>query len=270
MKKDPTTQQTLQSRLRKLVAVILLAMAAFAATDGYFNEWKTSKRLLYWNRLELKEHNESTWHLTSRIDFRMIGIPDVRTITIPESLKVFDQPLRDSGYYRLYFRFSDTASVQLQKMYQTLSSLDTSRILQRTVEDAKKAFQNIQGLLGKSPAPVSDTTFVHTNDSSNQISQITLTMNPEDEAAFVIKKLFGSPQVILGVGIGMALSAGVDLLRGDAYCAIAKSDVFRTDSLKIGAYAGTWEGMPIDILWAMKKVEIQQPVHISSETTIDQ
>src|SRR4030067_1591852 len=100
MKKDLTNKQPLQYRLRKLLAVIILAMIAFAATDGYFNEWKTSKRLLYWNRLELKENKDSTRHLTARIDFRMIGIPEVRTNTIPESLRVFDQPLSDSGYYR--------------------------------------------------------------------------------------------------------------------------------------------------------------------------
>jgi hypothetical protein len=265
LKKDQTNKQPLRYWLRKLLAVILLAMIAFTVTDGYFNEWKTTKRLLYWNRLELKEHNDSTWRLTARIDFRLIGIPDVRTITVPESLIVFDQPLRDSGYYRLYFRLSDTASVQLQKMYQTLSSLDTSGILKRSLEDAKKAFQNIQVLLGTSPAPASDTAINYKSDSAKQFAQINLTLNTDNEAAFVVRKLLGTPQIILGVGIGMALSAGIDLLRGDAYCAFAKSDIFRTDSLKLGAYAGSWEGMPIDVLWAMKKIELQQSVNISNE-----
>jgi hypothetical protein len=259
VKKDSDKIKKPRTWPRKVISLLILALFAFAATDWYFNDWKTCRRLLYWNRLELKERNNIAWHLNSRIDFRMIGIPNVRTITNPDSLIVFDRPLRDSGYYRIYFRFSDTASAQLKKMYQTLSSFDTTGSLSRSVKDVLKTYQRIQVLFGVPPQSPDDTIIIPPRDTMKQSSaQINLALNQDDEATAVLKKLLGSPQVIAGIGIGMAFSAGIDLLRGDAYCAYAKTDAFRTDSLQLGAYAGKWEGLPIDILWAMKKVEVQQ------------
>ena len=257
MKKEQTDKKPPRTWHRKLVVVILFIVIAFAASDWYFNEWKTIKRVQHWNKLELKDRNDSTWQLKAHRDFQLIGIKDVRIITVTESLLVFDKPFRDSGYYRLYFRFSDTASVQLQKMYQKLLSLDTSGSLMRSVEETKRVYQNIQLLLGTTPTPSRDSSKIPARDSTKQISQANLKLGTDDEATLAIKKLFGTPQVVIGVGIGFAVSAGIDLLRGDAYCATSKNNVFRIDTIKIGARAGTWEGLPIDILWVLGKKEGQ-------------
>jgi len=257
LKKAKTKKEPSRFLLRKIAVMIFLALIGYTAADGYFNEWKQSRRLLHWNKLELKEHDDAGWQLVAHRDFQLIEIPDVRTITFAESLLVFDQPLCDSGYYRLYFRFSDTASGQLQKMVQTITSLDTAGILRKSVEDAKRAYQNFQHLFGTSPAPPRDTPVVRVKDSTKQLASLNLSIGPEDEATEAVKKLFGNSQVVLGLGIGIVVSAGVEMFRGDAYCAIAKSDIFRLDSLRLGAYAGRWEGMPIDILWAMKKKQQQ-------------
>jgi hypothetical protein len=42
-------------------------------------------------------------------------------------------------------------------------------------------------------------------------------------------------------------------LRGNAYVAISKDDVFRLDSVKVGSRVGKWEGLPIDILWVFAR-----------------
>lgn len=242
---------------RKLVAVLIFILTAFMASDAYFNEWRTFKRLWHLNTLELRERNSSVWHLKAKRDFQIIPIADVRTITTADSLVVFDKSYQDSGYYRLYFRSSDSISPQLQKMYQTLSKYDTAGTVLRSIEDTKRAYRNFQILLGMDSAFVKDSTRVPKTDSTKQTSRTSL--GDDDETSVAIKKILGSPQLILGVGAGLALSAGSDLLRGKAYCAIAKNDVFHIDSVKVGAKVGTWQGDSIDVIWALRKKELQLP-----------
>lgn len=258
MKKEVDDKQQHRTWPRKLIAILSLALIAFVASDGYFNQWKTIKRIWSWNTLELQGQNNLTWRLKAGQDFQLINISDVRTTVRAESLLVFDQPLRDSGYYRLYFRPSDSVSVHLQKMYRTLLSYDTAGTITRSIEDTKKAYHNIQLLFGLDSATARDSLVNRTSDTTKQLSHTSLSLGGDEETSVALKKLLGSPQVIVGVGIGIALSAGSDLLRGGAYCAIAKNDVFRIDSIKLGMRVGVWEGAPIDILWALKKKENKQ------------
>ncbi len=211
----------------------------------------------HWNTLVLRDQNNAMVRLKSKRDFQLIAISDVRTITIADSLTAFDKPYMESGYYRLYFRASDSASPELQKMVQALSKYDTAGNVLRSIEDTKRAYRNFQILLGMDSAFVSDTTRVRKIDSTKQTSRTS--MGDDDETSVAIKKILGSPQLILGVGVGIALSAGSDLLRGKAYCAIAKNDVFHIDSIKVGAKVGAWQGDSIDVLWALKKREQQPP-----------
>ena len=71
----------------------------------------------------------------------------------------------------------------------------------------------------------------------------------------VVRLLSRSPQVLVGLGIGIAASAGADLFEGRVYCAVSREDCFRLDRLKVGARVGAWEGKSIDILWAFGKVD---------------
>lgn len=258
MKKEVDNKQQHRTWPRKIIAILVLALIAFAASDGYFNEWRTIKRIWNWNTLELQGQNNSVWHLKAWHDFQLIKIPDVRTVTHTDSLLVFDQTLRDSGYYRLYFRPSDSASVHLQKMYRTLISYDTAGAITRSIEDTKKAYRNIQLFFGLDSATAHDSLVNRKSDTTKQLSHTSLSLGGDEETSVALKKLLGSPQVIVGVGIGIAISAGSDLLKGGAYCAIAKDDVFRIDSIKIGMRTGMWEGSPIDILWVLKKKDNKQ------------
>ncbi len=90
---------------------------------------------------------------------------------------------------------------------------------------------------------------------------------PSDEVVAVAKKLMSDPRVLAGVGIGIVASAGIDLLRGNAYLAYSKDDVFRLDTLKVGSRVGTWEGSPIDILWAFGKQDTSGGVKLWKDST---
>ena len=238
---------------RTVAAVVLFALIAFAGSDGYFNEWKTFRRLRYWNMLELKDRSDSTWQLTARRDFKLLSVADIRSITVPESLLAFDRPYRDSGFYRIYFRLSDTSSSRLQRMADILALVDTGRALSRSVDDAKRALRNLGELLGSPKQPARDIIPSAKRDTTEQLSRSSQSLGTEDEAIAIARKIAANPQVIIGLGLGVAASTGIEMLRGDAFCAIAKKDVFRVDSIKAGVRTGQWEGSPIDILWVLGK-----------------
>jgi hypothetical protein len=253
VKKDKS-QKPARTWPRTLAVLLAVIVIVFAAADAYFNGWKTITRLWNWNILELRENKTSVVHLKANRDFRIIPISDARTIADADSLAAFDKPYRESGYYRIYFRSSDSASAQLQKMYLALSKYDTSGAVLRSLEDTKRAFRNIQALLGIDSAHVRDTVARKT-DSTNRVSETSL--GEDDETSVAMRKILGTPQVILGVGVGLALSAGSDLLKGNAYCAVAENDVFHIDSIKVGAKVGTWQGDSIDVVWAFRKTANQ-------------
>jgi hypothetical protein len=201
----------------------------------------------------LRDRADQRWNLTAKRDFQIVKIGDVRAIVDTDSLLSFDRPYRDSGYYRLYFRSSDSSSKKLENMYQLLLTYDTAQTIKRTVEGAQRAYQNIQKILHPGSAAVRDTSVNVRKDSTIKYSLSDVSSGGGDEAMALAKKLVSDPRVLAGAGLGIVASAGIELLRGRAFVAFSKHDVFRLDSLKVGSRVGKWEGLPIDILWAFGK-----------------
>jgi hypothetical protein len=254
---DKKTDEEKLSRhlLRKIAAVLLFALIVVVLIDGYFSDWSLIRTLVALNTLELRDRADRPWELTERRDFQLVKIGDVRAIVDTDSLLQFDQPYRDSGYYRLYFRSSDSSSMKLEKMYQVLLSYDTAQTIKHTVEDARRAYQNLQRILHPGGPVVRDTATSTRKDSATKYSLSGVSSSGGDEAMAVARKIVSDPRVLAGAGIGIVASAGIELLRGSAFVAISKQDVFRLDSLKVGSRVGKWEGLPIDILWVFAKKE---------------
>jgi hypothetical protein len=242
-------QEPRTNRLQKAAAILLLALIVFVGSDAYFNHWSIVRTLVSLNTLQLKDKSGKSWDLLVRRDFQLMKVKDVRRVVNADSLVSFDQPYRDAGFYRLYFRNSDSSSVRLQRMYQALLSVDSSQTVKHTVEDAERAYRNLQRILHAVQSIPVDSGPHRQPDTTTKISKGDLALGSGDETASVIRKIVSNPSVIIGAGIGIAASAGVDLLRGDAYIAFSKENVFRFDSIAVGSQVGLWEGSPIDILW---------------------
>jgi hypothetical protein len=257
---DKEKQELAPNRLQKVAAILLLSVVAFVAIDGFFNNWGTMRGLLNLNALELRDENNGTWKLFARDDFKLIGIKNVQNLLIPDSLIAIDRPFRDAGYYRLYFRVSDSVSPKLQKMYQALLSADTGQTIKRTITDAQRAYQNLRLLLRINPASPRDSVSHLTSDSTSKFLKNDLTLGSGEEAASVLKKIVSNPEVLIGMGVGIVASAAIELLKGNAYLAVARNDVFRLDSLNVGTRAGKWEDAPIDILWVFAKEDTTRMV----------
>ncbi len=235
--------------LRKIAAVLLFALIAVVVIDGYFSDWSLFRTLLALNTLELRDSSDTPWDLRAGRDFQLVRVGDVRAVLDTDSLLLFDRPYRDSGYYRLYFRSSDSSSAKLARMYQALLSYDTTQTIKHTVEDAQRAYQNLQRILHPGSVVRRDSAVTGRKDSVLTYALNDVSSDGGDEAVAVAKKIASDPRVIAGAGIGIVASAGIELLRGNAFVAVSKQDVFRVDSLKVGSRVGKWEGMPIDILW---------------------
>lgn len=280
--KEPETakeeeQKPRSNRLQKATAILLLALIVFVGIDGYFNKWSIVRTLANLNTLQLKDTSGKVWELTARQDFQILRVNDIRRIVNTDSLFAFDQPYRDAHFYRLYFRNSDSSSARLQRLYQTLLSVDSSQTIRHTVEDAERAYRNLQWILHPGQAVAPDSSGTVGRDSSKKISRGDLALGSGDETESVVRKYVSSPQVLLGAGLGIVASAGIDLLRGDAFVAYSKDDAFHLDSLSLGSQVGMWEGSPIDILWAFapqdslmdRKTEESRMTKDSSKTRED-
>jgi hypothetical protein len=236
--------------LRKTTAILLLALIAFVGIDAYFNNWSIVRTLVSLNTLQLKDKSGRAWDLLARRDFQILRVKDVQRLVNGDSLLSIDRCYRDSGFYRLYFRNSDSSSAKMQRMYQAFLKLDTAQTVRHTIEDAKRAYRNLRFLLHPGQSMPGDSVSPAQRDSSKAVSKGDLALGSGDETSAVIRKFVSNPQVLMGAGIGIVAMAGVDLLRGDAYVAYSKEDVFRLDSIAVGTRVGSWEGSPIDILWA--------------------
>ena len=237
------------NRLQKATAILLLALLVFIGLDAYFNNWSIVRTLVSLNTLQLKDKSGKTWDLLARRDFQIVKISNVQRVVRTDSLIDFDKPYQQAGYYRLYFRQSDSSSARLQRMYQALLSIDSAQTIKRTVDDAERAYQNLKHLLHRNQPMSGDSSKRELRDSAAQFSKGDLALGAGNETAVMVRRFVSSPQVLVGAGIGIVASAGVDLLRGDAFVAYSKDDVFRVDSLLIGSQVGRWEGSPIDIVW---------------------
>jgi hypothetical protein len=246
-------QEPVSSPLQKAATILLFALIVFLVVDAYFNDWSFVRSLASLNTLELSDTSGGSWDLIARRDFQLVRIKSGQNILSADSLLVFDQPYRDAGYYRLYFRNSDSSSARLQRMYQTLLRTDSTQVIKRTVEDAQRAYLNLRKILHANRPALADTSAHGNPDSLLQVAKSDLALGTGTETSIIVRRIVSNPQVLVGVGIGIAASAGVDLLKGDVFLALAKEDVYRLDSLKVGTRVGRWEGSPIDILWAFAK-----------------
>lgn len=238
------------NRLQKATAILLLALLVFIGLDAYFNNWSIVRTLVSLNTLQLKDTSGNTWDLLAGHDFQILRISNVQRVVRTDSLIALDKPYQEAGYYRLYFRRSDSSSARLQRMYQALLSIDSAQTIKHAVDGAERAYQNLQHLLHGTQAIRPDTGTERNPDSTFQVAKNDMALAAGNETAIVIRRFVSSPQVLIGAGIGIVASAGVDLLRGDAFIAYSKENVFRLDSLAVGSQIARWEGSPIDILWA--------------------
>jgi len=246
--------------LRKLATTIVVACIIFLGVDGYFNRWGVVRTLIDWHTLELRGTDGSAWYLKSSRDFKLFEISDPEQIFRAENLAAFDQPYRDEGTYRLYFRISDSGSVRLQALYQILASVDTAEQIRRTVEEAERAYRNLVQLLGFDTTAAVDSIPLQRDQLRTPVVENSLASSQDEGMGpAVVRLLSKSPQVLVGLGIGIAASAGADLLEGRTYVAVARQDCFRLDHLRVGARVGAWQGKSIDILWAFAKIESSLP-----------
>lgn len=247
--------------LRKIATTILVACIIFLGLDGYFNRWGVVRTLIDWHTLELRGTDGSAWYLKSSSDFKLIEIDDPERIFSAENLAAFDQPYRDEGAYRLYFRISDSGSVRLQALYQVLASVDSTEQIQRTVEEAERAYRNLVRLLGFDTTAVADSIPLRRDGLRTPVVENSVAQSQDDAVGTtVVRFLSKSPQVLVGLGIGIAASAGADLLEGRTYVAVARGDCFRLDRLRVGARVGAWQGKSIDILWAFGRIDPPSPM----------
>lgn len=246
--------------LRKIATAVLVGAIIFLALDGYLNRWGVVRTLVDWHTLELRGTDGSAWYLKSTRDFRLVKIEDPERIFRAENLAAFDQPYRDEGMYRLYFRISDSGSVRLQSLYQAISSVDSTERIQQALDEAQRAYRNLVRLLGFDTAAVSDSIPIQRDEMRPPVVENDMLARQDDNVGgAVVRLLSRSPQVLVGLGIGVAASAGVDLLEGKTYCAVARENCFQMENLKVGVRVGAWEGKSIDILWAFGKVEVPKP-----------
>lgn len=242
--------------LRKIAATIVVACIIFLGLDGYFNRWGVVRTLIDWHTLELRGTDGSVWYLKSSRDFKLVEIKEPGQILRTESLAAFDQPYRDEGACRLYFRISDSGSVRLQALYEILASVDTAEQIQRTVNEAERAYRNLVQLLGFDTVAVADSIPLQRDEPRTPVIENSLASNQDDAVGTtVVRLLRKSPHVLVGLGIGIVASAGADLLEGRTYVAVARHDCFQLERLRVGARVGAWQGKSIDILWAFGKIE---------------
>jgi len=260
--------------LRAFAVVVVVALVVVTGIDGYFNQWGTVKTILNWNSLELTGVDGFDWELRASRDFALVRLEAPAILAEPESLAAFDRPFREAGMYRLYFRLSDSASSTLKILYEKIGELDTAGTMQHSLQDAERAYTNIRRLLGIDTAAVHLLPPKASKDSvgaadtlrspgvmgSGAITEGDLGLGSTRDVTTVVSRLLGkSPYAIAGVGIGILASAGLDLLKGEAYVASARRDVFQIDNLRAGARVGRWEGKDIDILWVSAPA-MDQPV----------
>lgn len=246
--------------LRIAAMLLTLTIAGFVGFDGYVNKWGVIKSFLHWNTLELHGVDGAQHFLKSGKDFHLVRIDDVQKILRSDSLAILDQPYRENGLYRLYFRLSDSSSAKMQRLYQTLEAFDTTGRLSHTIDDIELAYRGVRRLLHLDSTARRDSIDRAGVDSATFYSSTNLSFGSDQEVSRAFSRLVKNPQLLVGVGVGAAASFGLGLLEGDAYVAFAPSDVFRFDSLTVGPRAALWEGKSIDILWTLGKVDTSHSV----------
>lgn len=242
---------------KKLSVVILLAIAGFVAFDGYINKWSFFRSLQHYNQLQLHRSDGSPLILKAHDDFQLVRIDDIARLLNADSLVGFDEPFRNQGLVRVYFRMSDSSSAKMERLYQALAKVDSTESIKHSIEDARRSYQKLLRALKMDTTAVSDSLKRADTDTSKRVVE-TGVMSSDKDFGTAMGRLLKNPQLAIGAGIGIAAAFGIDLLHGYAYVAVAKENVFQVDSLKLGAQAGEWEGNPVDILWTFGKQDTTQ------------
>ncbi|HWP83527.1 MAG TPA: hypothetical protein VNN76_12845 [Bacteroidota bacterium] len=243
-------QEKLGSGLKKAGLILLFIFIAVLAYDGYSNKWKYVKMVLYRNSLELRSLEGRVVELKADRDFKLVEIPDSALTLSEDIVQKLDEMYRDSGEYRIYFRLSDAQSDRLEKLYQTLAMVDTGESVKKTVGDVQTAYQNLKRALGLDTTRAADTIRVLVPDSTGKLSETKIVSGGEGDFFRALgRSVANNPQILIGIGIGLAASAGFDLLGGQVFVAWSPEGRFGVDALVLGARAGKWEGRDIDILW---------------------
>ncbi|MGB2867039.1 MAG: hypothetical protein WBD36_01190 [Bacteroidota bacterium] len=252
---EPLQEEPRGATLKRLAVVILFAAIAFFAYDWSLNNKHFANRIIYWNDLSLHSQHGGTWSLKANQDFQLLELTDTSRSMSESVLQEIDAPFRERGLYRVYFRISDAESDKLQRIMNEISLIDTGRSVEKTIEQIKKSYEGARRLFTKdSLVKGRDTLTILSSDSTGKPLKTDVLGGSEDEVRNQLSVLVKrNPQVLIGLGVGLAASAGIMLLEGQTFLATAPQDVFRVDSLQCGPRAGMWEGKAIDILWAFKK-----------------
>jgi len=245
--------ERIRSAVKTVLIAVVLAVAAFVGVDGYLNERALTSRLLHGGELALSDGREEEWILHEEADFELIPVSDVGHIAQPESLMAFDRKYRDAGYYRLYFRLSDSLSAKLKRLSDVAAKVDTGRMIERSIADAQTAYGVLRRMVGLDSGAIRDTSRVAVADTSVRKVESGMAMGTEQALSKVATQILKQPQVIAGIGVGLAAAAGMEMLQGESYVAVAKTNVFRIGDVSADTRSGRWEGRPIDVLWIFAK-----------------
>jgi hypothetical protein len=270
--KDAKEPSKFRKRLREAGMILVVAIIVSVAVDGYFNRWDAILSLLHWHTLALQSEDGEEWRLSSGDRITVVRINDSARLFHLDSLRTFDRPYNTAGFYRLYFRRSDSLSSTVSALYRKFSEYDKGHKVDRTIFAGRQAFRSALRFFGQDttkdtavyvpPVPVpserpSDAPSLGIMSDSIRLG--TLWSGTASDITEAATKLVGrSPTAVIGIGLGVVAAAGLDLLKGDVYLAYANTDVFRLRTLTVGPRAGTWEGKDIDILWLFAPGELER------------
>jgi hypothetical protein len=270
--KDAKEPSKFRKRLRQAVAVLVIALIVTIAIDGSFNHWEGILTLLHRHTLALQSDDGTAWTLSSGNGITVVRITDPARLFHVDSLRTFDRPYNTAGFYRLYFRRSDSLSSTVSALYRKLSEYDKGHKIDRTIFTGGQAYHAVLRFFGQDttkdtavyvpPPPVAATPADESStpgllDDSIHIGS--LWSGAASDVTEAATKLIGrSPTAVIGIGLGVVAAAGLDLLKGDVYLAYANSDVFHLRDVTVGPRAGTWEGKEIDILWLFAPGELDR------------
>jgi hypothetical protein len=242
------------SVLRKLTVLFLFLLITVIGYDWYANQWRFIKGIFYANVLELHSIQGSAWTLHEPQDFVAESVEDSTDGFLYNTIARIDSVYEKRGLYRIYFRLSDGKSERLQNIYKNLAVIDTAGSVKQTVEDVQRAYHNLRSLLQRDTSRRQDSLTVYSPDSVGRLSLTQIGAGSDNDLfRGLVRGIGRNPQVLIGLSVGIAASAGLDVLGGDLFVAYAPEDRFGIDSLKIGARVAVWEGQPIDIVWVFGK-----------------
>jgi hypothetical protein len=239
--------ERIRSALKMTLLALVLAVAAFIGVDGYLNEWALSHKLMHGGELTLTDGRGDEWTLNEQSDFVLLPVDDIGQITNPDSLMAFDR--RYAGYYRLYFRLSDSLSAKLKRLSDAAAKVDTGRMIERSIADAQTAYGVLRRIVGLDSGAIRDTSRVVAADTAVRKVESGMAMGSEQALSKVATQILKQPQVIAGIGVGLAAAAGMEAFQSENYLAFSRTNVFRIGEVSAAVRSGKWEGRPIDILW---------------------